>query len=143
MAKEQIQEQDSDEMLKKKELMYRGKYIAELKQMDIREFAKLLKSNEKRTALRQHDALQNFILNCNEKVAGGKQIRTHHRDFVIVPKMVGLKIHIHNGKEFVPIDITIEMLGHRLGEFSVTRSKVKHGAAGIGATKSSASASVK
>jgi len=50
---------------------------------------------------------------------------------------------VHNGKEFVPIDITIDMLGHRLGEFSVTRQKVKHGAAGIGATRSSASASVK
>ena len=49
--------------------------------------------------------------------------------------MVGLKINVHNGKEFTPVDVSIEMLGHRLGEFSVTRSKVKHGAAGIGATR--------
>lgn len=62
---------------------------------------------------------------------------------IIVPKMVGMRINIHNGKEFVPIDIIFEMLGHRLGEFSVTRSRVKHGAAGIGATRSSASQSVK
>ena len=62
---------------------------------------------------------------------------------LIVPQMIGMKIQIHNGNKFLPLEVTGEMLGHRLGEFSVTRSKVKHGAAGIGATRSSASASVK
>lgn len=138
MAKEDI-----DVSLRKKELTYRGKTIEELKQMDIREFAKLLKSNEKRTALRQSDQMQRFVLSCNEKVTQNKQIRTHLRDLIVVPKLVGMRINIHNGKEFVPIDINFEMLGHRLGEFSVTRSKVKHGAAGIGATRSSASQAVK
>ena len=57
--------------------------------------------------------------------------------------MIGLKIHVHNGKDFVPVNIDGEMLGHRLGEFSVTRQRVKHGAAGIGATRSSASLAVK
>ena len=132
-----------EEVLRKKELTYRGKTLEELKQMDIREFAKLLKSNEKRTALRQSDQLQRFVLSCNEKVIQNKLIRTHLRDLIIVPKLVGMKINIHNGKEFVPIDINFEMLGHRLGEFSVTRSRVKHGAAGIGATRSSASQAVK
>ena len=141
MAKEQIKY--SDEMLKKKEQLYRGLTIEELKKMDIREFAKLLKSNERRTVLRQYGEIERFLLQFNKKTIKGKQIRTHQRELVIVPKMVGLKINVHNGKEFFPVDITIEMLGNRLGEFSVTRSKVKHGAAGIGATRSSASASVK
>ena len=57
--------------------------------------------------------------------------------------MIGLKINVHNGRDYTPIEITGEMLGHRLGEFAVTRQKVKHGAAGIGATRSSASMSVK
>ena len=48
-----------------------------------------------------------------------------------------MKIQVYNGKEFVPIEIIKDMLGHRLGEFSPTRSKVKHGTAGIGATKGS------
>jgi len=48
-----------------------------------------------------------------------------------------LKIAIHSGKEFVPIDIIPEMMGHYFGEFVLTRKKVSHGAAGIGATKSS------
>lgn len=130
-------------LLKRKEFRYRGKSIEELKQMDIREFAKLLKSNEKRTALRQHDEIQKFILRCNKKIQMNKLIRTHSRDLIVVPKMIGLRIHIHNGRNFVPIDIVGEMLGHRLGEFSATRQRVKHGAAGIGATKSSAAQSVK
>ncbi len=137
------EEQEEDLSLRKKEFKYRGKTLDELKQMDIREFAKLLKSNEKRTALRQHDEIQKFILRCNRKDLKNKPLRTHLRDMIIVPRMVGLKIHIHDGRNFVPIDIIGEMLGHRLGEFAPTRTKVKHGAAGIGATKSSASASVK
>jgi small subunit ribosomal protein S19 len=142
---EQEDEQESEEdlSLKKKEFKYRGKTLDELKQMDIREFAKLLKSNEKRTALRQHDEIQRFVLRSAKRVVKNKPIRTHIREMIIVPKMVGLRIHIHDGRTFVPIDITGEMLGHRLGEFAATRSKVKHGAAGIGATKSSSAQSVK
>ena len=132
-----------EQELKKKKFTYRGKEIEELKEMDIREFAKLLKSNEKRTALRQHDELQNFILRCNKRIQKNKPIRTHKRHLIIVPKMIGMKVNIYNGKNFVPLQVTAEMLGHRLGEFSVTRTKVKHGSAGVGATRSSASRSVK
>jgi len=129
--------------IKKKEFRYRGKTLAELKELDIREFAKLLKSNEKRTALRQHDELQNFVLKCIKFTEKKKPIKTHSRHLIIVPKMIGLRIMIYNGKTYIPLDVTGEMLGHRLGEFSVTRTKVKHGAAGVGATRSSASMSVK
>lgn len=127
----------------KKEFSYRGKSIDELKALDIREFAKLLKSNEKRTALRQYDELHKFLIVCNEKLSKNKQIRTHLRHLVVVPNMVGMRINVYNGKQFVPIDVTGDMLGHRLGEFSLTRNKVKHGSAGVGATRSSASRSVK
>lgn len=136
-------EQTKPEQIRKKEFTYRGKTLDELKQMDTREFAKLLKSNEKRTALRQSDKIQKFILKCNKKMQKKKAIRTHDRDLVIVPKMVGLRIFVHNGKNFESVQIEKEMLGHRLGEFSVTRTKVKHGSAGVGATRSSASRSVK
>ena len=129
--------------LKKKEFKYRGKSLEELKQLDIREFAKLLKSNEKRTALRQTDEIQIFILKCKKNTEKKKPIRTHSRYLIIVPQMVGLTIMVYNGKVFVPVEIIGEMLGHRLGEFSVTRTKVKHGAAGVGATRGSASMSVK
>tara|TARA_Y100000310_G_scaffold325391_1_gene388799 strand:+ start:65 stop:475 length:411 start_codon:yes stop_codon:yes gene_type:complete len=128
---------------KKKEFKYRGKNLEELKQLDIREFARLLKSNERRTALRQTDELQRFILKCKKNTEKKKKIKTHSRYLIIIPEMVGLTIQIYNGKIFVPVEIIGEMLGHRLGEFSVTRTKVKHGAAGVGATRGSASMSVK
>jgi small subunit ribosomal protein S19 len=44
---------------------------------------------------------------------------------------------VHNGKEYVPVEITAEKLGHRLGEFALTRKQVKHSAPGFGATRSS------
>jgi len=129
--------------LTKKEFTYRGKNMDELNHMDIREFAKLLKSNERRTALRQSDEFQKFVLKCRKKTQDKKAIRTHSRHLIIVPQMVGLRIQVYSGKEFFPVQIEKEMLGHRLGEFSVTRTKVKHGAAGVGATRSSAALSVK
>jgi small subunit ribosomal protein S19 len=143
MAEENKPTESKKMIMKKKEFHYRGKTLEELKTLDIREFAKLLKSNEKRTVLRQHDELQNFILRCRDKIKNDKQIKTHYRHLVIVPKMIGLRINVYNGKTFVPVDVIGEMLGHRLGEFSVTRNKIKHGAAGVGATRSSASRSVK
>ena len=127
----------------KKEFTYRGKKIEELKQMNLREFARLLKSNERRTVLRQTDELERFISKANKKIENKKLIRTHLRHLIVVPRMIDMNINVYNGKDFVPVKIMAEMLGHRFGEFSVTRLKVKHGAAGIGATRSSASLSVK
>jgi small subunit ribosomal protein S19 len=51
--------------------------------------------------------------------------------------MVGLTLHVHNGKEFVPLTIKPEMIGHYLGEFVITNKKVVHGTPGIGASRSS------
>jgi len=62
---------------------------------------------------------------------------------IVLPEMLGKLIRVYNGKEYVPVAIEPEMLGHRLGEFTQTRKKVTHSAPGIGATKSSASLSVR
>jgi small subunit ribosomal protein S19 len=126
-----------------KEFLYRGKKLEELKKMEIREFASLLPSREKRSVLRQSESIERFIKRCDNKAKKEKPIRTHLRDLVIVPKLVGLTIHIHNGKEFFKVNIIPEMIGHRLGEFAMTRGKVEHSAPGIGATRSSAFLSVK
>lgn len=126
-----------------KEFTFRGKTIEELKQIDTREFAKFLKSRQRRAVLRQFDVIEKFVTRCEKKQKKGKQIRTHLRRLVVVPRMVDLIINVHNGKSYIQVKIMPEMLGHRLGEFSVTRGKVQHGAAGIGATRSSAALSVK
>ena len=120
-----------------KEFFYRGKSIEELKTLNVREFAKLVKSRTRRAILRQSSEIERFIAKCEKMKGKGKQIKTHLRHMIIVPQMVDYNFLIHNGKQFLPIEIIPEMLGHRIGEFSVTRQKVKHGAAGIGATKSS------
>ncbi len=54
-------------------------------------------------------------------------IKTWCRACVIAPEMVGFKIGVHNGREHIPVLITENMVGHRLGEFSPTRKFVKHG----------------
>jgi len=120
-----------------KELTYRGKTIEELRKLDTREFAKIVKSRTRRAILRQSSEIEKFVAKCEKCKSKNKQIKTHLRHIVIVPKIVDYAINIHNGKQFLPIQITIDMLGHRLGEFALTRQKVKHGAAGIGSTKSS------
>jgi len=126
-----------------KEFLFRGKSVDELKNLDTREFAKFLTSRQRRTVLRQFDNLEKFINKCEKCSKNKKPIKTHLREIIIFPKMVGLTIQVYNGKQFFPIKIITEMIGHRLGEFSTTRSKVQHGAPGIGATRSSASMSVK
>ncbi len=120
-----------------KEFTYRGKTIEQLKELDTREFAKLTKSRTRRAILRQTAEIDSFVAKCQKNKQKNKAIRTHIRELVIVPKMVDYNIQIYSGKTFTPVQIIPEMLGHRFGEFVVTRQKVKHGAAGIGATKSS------
>jgi small subunit ribosomal protein S19 len=137
MAKEKI------EIQKRKEFQYRGIPLEELKKLDIREFAKLIPSRERRTLLRNTDVIETFLARSNKKLSNKKQVKTHDRSLVIVPAMVGMVIGVHNGQVFQRVEIETEMLGHRLGEFSLTRGLVKHGTAGIGATRSSASRSVK
>lgn len=127
----------------KKQFTYRGKTIEELKNLEVREFAKYLKSKARRSVLRQFQEVEDFVTRTKKKTEKNKPIKTHNRNLIIVPQLVGLKIHIYNGKEFFPVEITKEMLGHRLGEFSQTRPKVKHGGAGVGATKGSKSKSKK
>jgi small subunit ribosomal protein S15e len=64
-------------------------------------------------------------------------IKTHLRDMVIVPEMVGCVVGVHQGKTFNSVEIKPEMIGYYLGEFSITYKPVKHGRPGIGATHSS------
>ncbi|MEM2192474.1 MAG: 30S ribosomal protein S19 [Candidatus Hadarchaeales archaeon] len=127
-----------------KKFTYRGYTIEELQKLSLEEFAKLLPSKQRRSLIRM------FIKNTSprhkkllEKIRKAKRegrekpIRTHLRDMIILPEMVGMKFGVHNGKEFVVVEIVPEMIGHRLGEFSQTRKRVIHGAPGIGATRSS------
>ena len=60
--------------------------------------------------------------------AGSKTaIKTWSRRSTISPEMIGYTFGVHNGKDFIPVSISEEMVGHKLGEFSPTRKFVKHG----------------
>ena len=120
---------------RKGEFTFRGKSVEDLKKLSHDEFALLVPSRQRRTIQRGFSEDHKKLL--HKVKIKDQNIRTHLRDMIVLPEMVGMKIAIHRGKEFVPIDILPEMMGHYFGEFVLTRRKVSHGAAGIGATKSS------
>lgn len=129
-----------------KEFTFRGKTPAELEKMTLNELAPLLGARERRTIRRGFNESQKKLLEKVRLARAGKYskpIRTQCRDMFVVPEMFGLKINVHAGKEYVPLLITPEMIGHALGEFTLTKKEVKHHAPGIGATRSSKFISVK
>lgn len=115
---------------------FRGKSFEEIEKLSIEEFAKLLKSRQRRSLTRGLTETQTKLL---EKIRKnpGKFHKTMDRQMIILPEMVGVKIGIYSGREYVSVDIKQEMLGHRLGEFVSTRKRVGHSAPGFGATRSS------
>jgi len=124
-----------------KVFLFRGKKAEDVKKLSLKEFAALLKSRERRSLERGFTEPQKKLLEALKK--DKRDYKTHCRDMIILPEMIGKTIRVHNGKEFAVVRITEEMLGHRLGEFAVTRKKVAHSSPGIGATRSSASLSVR
>ncbi|MEM3511268.1 MAG: 30S ribosomal protein S19 [Candidatus Jordarchaeales archaeon] len=126
-----------------KEFTYRGYTLDELQKMPMDDFIKILPSRQRRSLSRglppRHKKLLEKIRRARRALKKGKKVvvRTHNRDIVILPEMVGLTIAVYNGKEFIPVEIRPEMIGHYLGEFALTCKKVSHGAPGIGATRSS------
>lgn len=70
----------------------------------------------------------NVLKKIRDKKQGDKTvIKTWSRACTITPEMVGFVFGVHNGKEFIPVSITENMVGHKLGEFSHTRKFIIHG----------------
>ena len=126
-----------------KEFSYRGHSLNSLTGMSMDEFINLLPSRQRRSLQRGLTPEQRILLEklreAKEAQKQGKEasIKTHVRDLIILPEMVGAKIQVHNGKEFVAMEIRPEMIGHYLGEFAITNKPVRHGTPGIGASRSS------
>jgi len=124
----------------KKEFTYMGKTLEELNKISIKDFADLVPARQRRSLKRDNTHSQKIFM---DKIKESNNIKTECRDVIIIPQMVGKNVRIHNGKEFVPVIIQPEMIGHRIGEFVPTRKRVSHHAPGVGATRSSASLSVR
>jgi len=126
-----------------KEFSYRGHSLSSLVGMSMDEFINLLPSRQRRSLQRGLTPEQRILLEklreAKEAQKQGKEVnlKTHVRDLIILPEMVSIKIQIHNGKEFVNVEIKPEMIGHYLGEFAITNKPVRHGTPGIGASRSS------
>lgn len=118
----------------------RGYSLDQLREMPMDDFIALLPAKARRSLRRGLTPEQVKLIEKLRKVKAGewdKPVRTHSRDMVVLPEMVGLTIHVHNGVDFVPVEVKPEMIGYRLGEFVLTTKRVKHGMPGIGASRSS------
>lgn len=142
-----------------KEFEYRGVPLAELEKMPLDKVFGLLNARQRRSLRRGvTDGKRKLIARMRKAKAaaagaaaegggqdggggegnrGRAQIRTHLRDLVILPFMVGSTVHVFNGKEYRPVEIRREMIGHYVGEYSLTSRRVSHGAPGVGASRSS------
>jgi small subunit ribosomal protein S19 len=117
---------------------YRGKTVEELQQLSLEQLAQLFPARQRRTLKRGLTEVEKKLL---EKVkknkAKEKPVRTKVRDMLVLPEMVGAKLAVYNGKEYVQINIIPEMIAMNLGEFVLTRKRVQHGQPGFGATRGS------
>ena len=119
---------------RKEEFLYRGRKMADLAKLSIEELAGLFPARQRRS-IKRGLAKENKKLLANLK--NKDSVRTHIRNMLILPDMVGKSIEIYNGKSFEKVEVMPEMIGHFFGEFALTIGRVQHGAAGVGATRSS------
>jgi len=123
-----------------KEFNYRGIPIAELESTSLEKVFLLLNSRQRRSLTRGiTDSKRKLIEEIKAAKAGTltNPIKTHLRDLIILPNMMGVTVSVFSGKEFVPVLLRPEMIGHYLGEYVITNKKVSHGAPGVGASRSS------
>ncbi|MDH5439076.1 MAG: 30S ribosomal protein S19 [Candidatus Bathyarchaeota archaeon] len=125
-----------------REFKYRGYTYESLQKISMDDFIRLLPARQRRSLQRGLTIEQRKLL---EKIRSVKEsdgdknevIKSHARDMIILPEMVGVTLLVHNGKEFVRLEVKPEMIGHYLGEFAITNKPVRHGTPGIGASRSS------
>jgi len=131
---------------RKKEFLWRGMTIDQLKQLPLYPpedepeapcIATLMPSRAKRSLSRGLSEECELFLSKIRENGTSKVIRTHCRGMYVLPEMVGVTVGIHNGRDFVKVEIIPEMIGHALGEFAPTRRSVTHTGPGVGATRSS------
>ncbi len=123
-----------------KEFLYRGIPKEELDNMSLEKLFLLFNSRQRRSLTRGiTDGKRKLIGEIKAAKAGKLKnpVKTHVRDLIILPYMVGVTVNVFSGKEFQPLTITAEMIGHYLGEYVITNKRVSHGAPGVGASRSS------
>ncbi|KAI8802613.1 ribosomal protein S19-domain-containing protein [Cladochytrium replicatum] len=150
MADENYEDVDAEtqaELKKKRQFRkftYRGVDLDQLLDMNSQQLTELVHARARRRFQR---GLKRKAMSLIKKLRNAKKnaqpnekpdtVKTHLRNMIIVPEMIGSVVGIHQGKTFNQVEIKAEMVGHYLGEFSISYKPVKHGRPGIGATHSS------
>ena len=120
-----------------KEFTYHGLSKEELDNISNEKLFKLFTARARRSFTRGINDDKRKLMEEMKDKNNKNPIKTHLRDLIILPYMVGVTVHIFSGKEFVPTTITLQMVGHYLGEYVITNKRVNHGAPGVGASRSS------
>ena len=123
-----------------KEFKYRGLTTEELQSKSLENLFQLLPARARRSLTRGITDEKRKLLEETKLAKAGKlttPIKTHLRDLIVLPYMIGVTINVFSGKEFLPVTIKPEMVGHYLGEYAMTNKRVVHGAPGVGASRSS------
>ena len=123
-----------------KEFTYRGLSQKELESLSLDKLLQLFPARARRSLTRGINDNKRKLIEEMKAAKSGilkNPINTHLRDVLILPTMVGVTLNVYSGKEFRPVTITTEMVGHYLGEYVITNKRVSHGAPGVGASRSS------
>ena len=127
-----------------REFKYKGYSGEQIQRLSIETLMPLLNSRQRRSLDRRlstymTDEKRKFRedLKLSREGKLTSPLKTHLRDMIILPDMIGLSVLVHNGKEFIPFTIRPEMVGHYLGEYSITNKRVQHGSPGVGSSRSS------
>ena len=123
-----------------KKFNYKGKSVEELQKISNDELFSILNSRQRRSLKRGISDNKKKLIAEIKLAKDGKNknsIKTHQRDIIILPYMVGVTVNVFSGKEFTPVTISAEMIGHYIGEYDITNKRVSHGAPGVGASRSS------
>jgi small subunit ribosomal protein S19 len=121
-----------------KEFLYRGLTEKELRSISMDEFIRLLPSRMRRSLRRGLTPEQRILIEKIRTASPDKEpLKTHARDLIILPEMIGKIVRVFNGREFIDVRIDVKKVGHYLGEYAITNQPVRHGRPGIGASRSS------
>jgi small subunit ribosomal protein S19 len=123
-----------------KKFEYQGIDLAELEKMSMDKLFQLFPARARRSLTRGITDSKRKLIEEIKLAKAGKlknPVRTHLRDLIILPYMIGVPVNVFSGKEFVTVNISPEMIGHYLGEYVITNKRVSHGAPGVGASRSS------
>ena len=133
-----------------KKSTYRGIELDKMLESNMDVLIKLMRSRQQRRY--SHGVNQRYerlLKKCVKSVKATpygekpKPVRTHLRNCIVLPEMVGATVDVYGGKYWNSCEVKADMIGHYLGEFSLTYKPIKHGKVGVGATRSSKFTSLK